>query len=91
MDNDGEMEIITTSQGSLPPYTWIYRWNGKEYERLDAAAATGNDYAILKNLSTGYWIVAGKTGAEKEMESYYYAYKRGKLVQHSKAFAEQKE
>lgn len=36
MDNDGEMEIITTSQGSLPPYTWIYRWNGKEYERLDA-------------------------------------------------------
>lgn len=91
IDSDGKLDIVSTSQGSLPPYTWIYRWNGKGYERLDAAEATGNDYAIFRDLGTGCWIEAGKTEAGKDAESKYYAYKAGMLLEHSKTFVERGE
>lgn len=88
LDNNGEMDIVSVSQGSMPPYVWIYRWNGRGYERLDATAVTGNDYAVLQNRSSGYWIEAGKIEAGKADEPHYYVYRDGKLIEHSKAFAE---
>lgn len=92
LDRDGSSEIISRSQGSLPPSVLIYSWKGNHFDMLDAAAATGNDYAILKNLNNGYYCIeAGKIKAGTKQATKLYAYRDGKLIEHSQAFKESEE
>lgn len=91
LDTDGTMEVTSCSKGSLPSYLWIYKWNGKAYSMLDAAAATGNEYALLKELDSGCCIEAGEVRQGEKPDYHYYFYRDGKLIPHSDAFLREKD
>jgi hypothetical protein len=80
LDGDGGIEIASVSMGSLPPFLLIYDWDGKAYSMLDVASATGNEYAALKGMDSGYRIEAGKSKSGESPEYQYYLYRDGKLL-----------
>lgn len=88
LDENPGWEIVSTSIGSLPPHVLIYKWNGKAYEKLDVAVATGNDYAYLLDAYPIYWIAAGKIEAGKSAETHYYALRNNILVEYPKGFVQ---
>lgn len=77
LDSDGDVELVCTSVGSVPPYVWIYRWNGGHFEKLDVALATGNEYANLLNRGTDNVIL--ECGSQNGR--HYYVYKDGGLIE----------
>lgn len=84
LNEDGTVELVEVSQGSLPPYAYIYRWRNGSYEKLDVARATGNVYAdLLYRQSSGYCFTAGK---EKELR--YCRYDGEKLEELQRSFAD---
>lgn len=83
LDGDGTKEILSESRGSLPPFVLLFRWNGTQYEGMDIAAVTHNEYAFVKSSGTGHWLEAGKTG-----EPHYYLYKEGNLIEYKDSYAQ---
>ncbi|MDP4179953.1 MAG: hypothetical protein Q8942_02550, partial [Bacillota bacterium] len=78
LDNDGNIELVTTSVGIIPSFVWIYRWNSDHYEKMDVAKVTQNDYAtILNRGNSKIWLEAGKTNVK-----HFYLYKDGTLEEH---------
>lgn len=87
LDHIPGLEIVSASTGSLPPFVWIYRWNGQAFEKLDVSEATGNDYAYMLDRYPIYWFATGKiTDGKSTGEQKYYAYTNGNLVEYPKEF-----
>ncbi|MDP4094393.1 MAG: YARHG domain-containing protein [Bacillota bacterium] len=82
LDGDGSFELVSTSTGSLPPFVYIYRWNGSSFEMLDVASAAGAEYAGLKDFNLSYWFETGKKGNKT-----LYKYINGRLVKYDRPFA----
>lgn len=87
LDENPGMDAVSTSVGSLPSFVKIYSWNGNCFEELDAAIATGNDYATLADTCQINWIIAGKMQDGKTVDSHYYAYRNSALTEYPKEFA----
>lgn len=83
LDEDGKIEIVAVSQGSLPSFVWIYRWNGTSFERMDVAETTQNKYARVKIGQSEFWLEAGKSN-----EPHYYLYQDSRLMEYAKEYAE---
>ncbi len=77
VDLDGDIELVTTSVGSLPPFVLIYEWYGDRFEKLDVAEATGNEYANLINRGTENIVFESGNKNGK----HYYSYKNGELIE----------
>ncbi len=86
LDDDGVVEVIETSCGSLPPYVIIHRWNKGQFEKMDVTKATGNDYSMLRQEYFPPLIISGRP-----FESYYYRYISGQLKEVKSKFLEASE
>jgi hypothetical protein len=81
LDNDGKLEYIATSAGSLPPYVDIYRWNNRNFEKAEVAKQTGDEYALLYNKmidNIDTWVI--ETGTSQG-EKHFYRYHDGRLIE----------
>jgi hypothetical protein len=77
LDEDGKMEILSESRGSLPSFVLLFRWTGTQYEGMDIAAVTHNEYALARAGGSEYWLEAGKADVAR-----YYLYKDGNLMEY---------
>ena len=74
LDEDGISEIVETSMGSLPGYTYLYRWNGGQFEKSDLMKDSGYDHVafVIKQNKPVFELVKGNIVQ-------IYAYQKGKL------------
>ena len=71
IDNDGLPNLVTTSMGSLPPYVFLYRWDGYQFLKCDIAADVGSLYVALSLTEEGKNIIhAGDQNSFKLYEYY---------------------
>jgi len=82
LDNDGSKEFVVTSRGSLPSYVQIYRWNNSQFEMVDVAEDTGNEYAQLINQEGQFLIeMGGSLDNIDPNDARFYKYDKGSLVE----------
>lgn len=83
LDGDGSQELIAVSRGSLPPYVYVYRWNGNQFEMADIAQSAGMDYAMLLQQDGVYTIETGKWENNEHQDRRIFSFKSGNLVESS--------
>lgn len=76
MDNDGQKELATTSMGSLPPYLYLYKWDGSNFLASDVAKDIGGIYAVIEKQEGKNLIQAGDAENHK-----LYRYIDGRLYE----------
>ncbi len=74
LDNDNNMDLITTSMGSLPQYICIYKWENDKFFKSDIVEDVGAQYATLNSFESKTVIELGI-----DTSPVYYTYSKGNL------------
>ena len=81
LDENGSQELVVVSQGSIPSYVEIYRWNQQHFEGASVTEATDSTYAHLY-YQEGAWIIeAGKVEGNQAKKPRFYRYDEGTLIE----------
>ncbi|UFJ39743.1 hypothetical protein LOK74_17030 [Brevibacillus humidisoli] len=79
LDGDGRAELLAVSQGTIPSYLWIFRWENGQFSQADVATAVDGEYARLIDGEPQPLIDTGSAD-----DSRLFRYQQGDLVEWEK-------